>query len=878
MAQLELDKFSLFFDSAPIGFFILDKKNCIAQVNLTGASMIGTKRDSLIRTPFHLCINSKDKNIFYKNRREVLQTSSRRQCNLRMVRKRKGEFFAELIIDPVTSSKGQISHCCVTVIDISALKYDREQLKQSEEKYRRLFNTMTEGFALHEIICDKKGRPCDYRFLDVNRAFETFTGLKAKNIVGKTVREVIPKVEQLWIEEYGKVALTGKSRNFDGFSLPLGKYYEVFAYSPAPMQFAVVFMDITERKQAEDEINNLARFPRENPFPVLRIKNDGTILYSNTPGNELLNEWKREVGQQVPNNWINPVLNSIRYGRQITEQIKCGQNIFSIVITPVPDAGYVNLYGRDITVQEQIKEELRKARDELDVKVHQRTTELARTIAILKKEIKERIAAETKLRERTKVLDAFFAYTITPLVILDREFNFIRVNKAYADSCQKEIHEFEGHNHFEFYPHEENEKIFKQVVITKQPFQAFAKPFVYPDHPELGFTYWDWTLVPILDKYERVEFLVFSLRDVTGRKQAELAVIESEEKYRSLVEFSPESVCVLVEEKIVFVNTSAKKLLKAEKNEEVIGKSLWDFIHPDSSEIMQRDLKFLHEKNRRILPREVKIVLLDGSLVEIETSATSVIHQGKEGVLIMFHDITERKKAEDEIRRNQLELRAMSARIQLAEEQERRRIAQDLHDSVGQILAFSGRELKHLQKSVSGAAAKTIEEITSQLDLAVTQTRTLSFDLSPSILYDLGFEVAIEDLVDRTSRARGIRCSFKNCIEPKPLTDEVKVLLYRSVRELLINAVKHAQASLVKVSLLRSNSDIYITVEDDGCGFDVSILNTSSTGRKGFGIFNIRERLNHIGGKLNIESAEGRGTKAVLTAPLDVEKEKKSGS
>jgi signal transduction histidine kinase len=234
------------------------------------------------------------------------------------------------------------------------------------------------------------------------------------------------------------------------------------------------------------------------------------------------------------------------------------------------------------------------------------------------------------------------------------------------------------------------------------------------------------------------------------------------------------------------------------------------------------------------------------------------------------YDITEQKKAESEIRENQKALRALSAELQLAEEQERRRIAQDLHDSVGQILAFSGRELKHLQKSVSDTAAKTLEEISNQLDLAVTQTRTLSFDLSPSALYDLGFEVAIEDLVDKISQERNISCVFKNCKQPKPLKDEIKVLLYRSVRELLLNAVKYAEADLINVSLLRSSTDIYIKVEDDGKGFDVSILENSATKRKGFGIFSIRERLNHIGGQLKIESAKGKGTKAVLIAPLDI--------
>lgn len=130
---------------------------------------------------------------------------------------------------------------------------------------------------------------------------------------------------------------------------------------------------------------------------------------------------------------------------------------------------------------------------------------------------KEQQRAERKLREQASILDSFFSDTITPLVLLDKDFNFIRVNNAYARACGKEVSEFTGHNHFTFYPHAENEEIFRRVVETKTPYRAFAKPFSYPDHPEWGTSFWDWTLTPILDNRGDVDFLVFSLSDVTEK-------------------------------------------------------------------------------------------------------------------------------------------------------------------------------------------------------------------------------------------------------------------------------------------------------------------------------------------------------------------------
>lgn len=133
---------------------------------------------------------------------------------------------------------------------LERIRYQRA-LQESEGRYRTLFNEMSEGFALHEIILDEKGEPADYRFLEVNSAFERSTGLRAPEIVGKPVTEVLPGTEPFWIRTYGEVALTGRAMHFQQNSAVLGKDFEVFAYRPAPGRFAVIFLDITERLRAE---------------------------------------------------------------------------------------------------------------------------------------------------------------------------------------------------------------------------------------------------------------------------------------------------------------------------------------------------------------------------------------------------------------------------------------------------------------------------------------------------------------------------------------------------------------------------------------------------------------------------------------------------
>jgi PAS domain S-box-containing protein len=180
----------------------------------------------------------------------------------------------------VTASKADLER------EVAERKRAEGALRESEHRYRSLFSGMTEGFALHEIICDEKGEPCDYRFLDVNPAFERLTGLKRADVIGKTHNEVLPNNDPVWVKAYGAVALTGEPTQFDNYSPALGRHYEVFAYRPAERQFAVVFMDITERKRAEEVLQtNLQRF-----YTVLSSMYGGILLVTDKGQVEYANQ------------------------------------------------------------------------------------------------------------------------------------------------------------------------------------------------------------------------------------------------------------------------------------------------------------------------------------------------------------------------------------------------------------------------------------------------------------------------------------------------------------------------------------------------------------------------------------------------------------
>jgi PAS domain S-box-containing protein len=138
--------------------------------------------------------------------------------------------------------------------DLAERRHAEEALRESEEKYRTLFATMSEGFAFHDVVYDEAGKPVDYRLLEVNAAFEQQTGLKSEDVIHKTIREVLHGIPDGWIETYGKVVTTGESAKFEEYSSDLDRWYEVYAFSPVQDRLGVVFTDITERKQAEREL------------------------------------------------------------------------------------------------------------------------------------------------------------------------------------------------------------------------------------------------------------------------------------------------------------------------------------------------------------------------------------------------------------------------------------------------------------------------------------------------------------------------------------------------------------------------------------------------------------------------------------------------
>jgi signal transduction histidine kinase len=227
----------------------------------------------------------------------------------------------------------------------------------------------------------------------------------------------------------------------------------------------------------------------------------------------------------------------------------------------------------------------------------------------------------------------------------------------------------------------------------------------------------------------------------------------------------------------------------------------------------------------------------------------------------------ERKRVETLLLNYQSRLRSLAVEVTLAEERERRRIATDLHDNISQILAFCTMKLSLLIKS-QGAAGDGVklQEIYDGLQQIAAATRSLTFELSPPELYDFGLEAAVRGLCERMAREHGLPIYFEADNNRKDMENDRRIALFRMIRELLTNAIKHAGASYIRVTLARSGRKIKIAVEDDGAGFDTKILNGGNS--RGFGLFSIRDSLQYMGGQFEVDSHRGKGSRFIITVPL----------
>ena len=244
------------FENISNVFYMHDTNHLISYISPQIEEITGySQKESYIKWKDFLSDNPLNQRGIELTERAIKTGKTQPTYEFELVHKDGHRVWVEVRETPIVEN-GKTVSLVGSLTDITKRKVAQDNIKKSEEKYKRLITEMSQGVALHEIILDKEGNPFDYRFLEINDSFEKLTGLKKEEIIGKNILSILPKTEKHWIETYGKVAVTGEPIQIDYYSIEFDKYFSVAAYSPKKGQFVTVFTDTTERKKVFEKIKN----------------------------------------------------------------------------------------------------------------------------------------------------------------------------------------------------------------------------------------------------------------------------------------------------------------------------------------------------------------------------------------------------------------------------------------------------------------------------------------------------------------------------------------------------------------------------------------------------------------------------------------------
>jgi PAS domain S-box-containing protein len=733
---------------------------------------------------------------------------------------------------------------------------DITERKQAEAEFRRekiLLDSIMRTTDVMLVLLDPQ-----FNFLWVNSAYAETCRMKPEEMIGKNHFALYPHAENE--EIFRKVRDTGKGVFYKDkpFVFPDQPEREVtyWDWNLSPVRdtsgnvTGLVFSsrETTKFKQAEDALRRLSQFPEQNPNPVLRVAADCKLLYANKPARDWLTKLGWEADQPLPSAVLKVVADAGGKNRVAESEITSPAGI-TFWISAIQPAGedYVNIYGIEVT---------------------------------------ERKHVETALRESEERLRLFIEHAPASLAMFDREMRYLSVSCRWLTDYNLGGRDLIGLSHYEIFP--EIPQFWKTAyrrALAGEVVRAEADRFERVD----GSVQWlRWEVRPWRDQRGNIAGIVIFTEDVTSRKQAEEALRENQTRLEAVFATIPYGILEydadlrLVRANATALNAAGLTGLDSNRDEVAARLKVSDL---EGNVVKAEDLPTSRALRGELVAGGLFLITTAAGLKRIVSIYSAPLYKYGEkiGVVALWDDVTERMQAEEALRNlnetleqrvaerteeaeaRSRELQALAMELLEAEERERRRVADLLHDDLQQILAAARMQLQTACESLP--PEPMLANVSQLLEQSIDKSRRLSHELSPAVLYHVGLVAAMQWLAQQMQNQFGLHVQLETDGAQHFESASLKVFLFRAVQELLFNIVKHAGVKTAHVALTGSVSNLTISVSDDGLGFASDILH-SPTSMGGFGLMSLRERARYIGGSLTIERLPDQGSRVTLTVPL----------
>ena len=926
LAEENLYKTSMFLDniieSSLDCIIVGDTKGYLTRINKYSLTLLGYKEEEVLGrhisefAPSQAGVYESSDGFSVSVDKEYLDNQARMVRLLReekkisnweiyLVRKDGKLLPAELNISFLYDESGRRSGSVGIVRDITERKHAEREITEMRDFLDNVIESSQDGI----VVSDQQGY-----LARANKYFLDKIGCTREEVLGKHVQNYSPpeigtyelvsggvvKIDQDYYDRQvcmiNTLAADGKVTNWEAYYIrkdrkliPMEQnIFYLYDLQGEKVGSVGILRDITERKKAESQLQETTAFLDNiisNSLDSIVVSDSkGYIQRANRAFFELIDREENEVlGKQMSQL---SVIEEGTYETVYGSKIQIGKEYVDYMMS------MLSQFVRDGKISNWESYIIRTDKKVIPVEVSIVTLYndegiKSGSVGVVR-DITERRKAESEISKTREFLENIIESSLDPIIIADVGGTIVRSNKAFQELLNYEDHEIEGKHIGSFAPVQGvsyesragtlvqlDDNFFRDAdekmteLVERGALSGWQSCYLGKDGKVIPV---EQTIFYIYDNHGERTGVVGISRDITERLKAEQEIVQTRDFLQDIIRTSLDGIVVTDAYSTITILNEAAVHILGYPRDELLGKRTQLFLETGDA-VEERGKQIQNELRRKgyISGYEHKWIRKDGTVIDAEISVALLKDPNSElaGSVLSIRDITKRKHAEKKLIDSQNQLRSLASQLTLTEERERRRIATDLHDRIGQALAISKIKLGALRQSTCALGLdKDVDGIRELIEQTIQDTRSLMFDLCPPFLYELGFEKALEWLLEDIQEQHGITTHFKSEGKPKPLDDDIRVLLYQSVRELFVNIVKHAQAKNARLTVKGDNHSISLSVEDDGRGFDETAIPFHMEKQGGFGLFRIQERFQYLGGEIRINSKLGQGTKILLELPF----------